>query len=174
MSFFFAGCRYDHQAFDDGFGFTNRFRFGNTSAGAGKGDKSPSPKISPKISPALPFKKCWNFKDLRKISPISPISPASRGYFVMRLHTLIHKETLNFTLLIYICMRQPNPRNPERRGDFGDIGDIFGKPSDHAGLRVLGSGDILGMSPGDGDVPEGRGCPRGTRMSPRDGDDLRG
>ena len=22
-------------------------------------------------------------------------------------------------------MRQPNPRNPERRGDFGDIGDIF-------------------------------------------------
>ena len=63
-----------------------------------------------------------------------------------------HKETLNFTLLIYICVRPPNPRNPERRGDFGDIGDIFGKPSDHAGLRVLGSGDTLGMPPRDGDV----------------------
>ena len=54
-------------------------------------------------------------------------------------------------------MGKPNPRNPKSRGDFGDIGDIFGKPSVHAGLRVLGSGDTLGMSPGDGDVPRRRG-----------------
>ena len=69
----------------------------------------------------------------------------------------IHKETLNFTLLIHRYMRKPNPRNPERRGDFGDIWDIFGKPSNHAGLRVLGFGDILGMSPGDGDAHRGFG-----------------
>lgn len=75
----------------------------------------------------------------------------------MRLHALIHKETLNFTLLIYIYMRKPNPRDPKRRGDIGDIGDIFRRPSNHAGLRVFESGDILGMSPRDGDVPEGRG-----------------
>ena len=62
-------------------------------------------------------------------------------------------------------MRQPNPRNPERRGDFGDIGDIFGKPSDHAGLRVFESGDIVGMSPRDGDVPKGRWPPRMTHFS---------
>ena len=49
-------------------------------------------------------------------------------------------------------MREPNPRRPKMRGDFGDIGDIFGKPSNHAGLRVFESGDILGMSPGDGDL----------------------
>ena len=49
-------------------------------------------------------------------------------------------------------MKKPNPRHPKSRGDFGDIGDIFGKPSNHAGLRVFESGDILGMSPGDGDV----------------------
>ena len=54
-------------------------------------------------------------------------------------------------------MRKPNPRNPKRHGDFGDIGDIFRKPSNHAGLRVFKSGDILGMSPGDGDVPMGFG-----------------
>ena len=49
-------------------------------------------------------------------------------------------------------MRKPNPRNLKRRGDFGDIGDIFRKPSNHAGLRVFEFGDILGMSPGDGDA----------------------
>ena len=52
-------------------------------------------------------------------------------------------------------MRKPNPRNPKRRGDFGDIGDIFRKPSNHAVLRVSGFGDILGMSPRDGDVRRG-------------------
>ena len=63
----------------------------------------------------------------------------------------IHKETLNFTLLIYIRMKKPNPRHPNMRGDFGDIGDIFRKPSNHAVLPVFGFGDILGMSPRDGD-----------------------
>ena len=52
-------------------------------------DKSPAPKISPGISPSGMSKKTSIFKDLRKISPISPISPGCRGYFVMRLHTLI-------------------------------------------------------------------------------------
>ena len=79
--------------------------------------------------------------------------------------TYLHKETLNFTLLIYIYMRKPNPRNPKRRGDFGDIGDNFRKPSNHAGLRVFEFGDILGISPGDGVVPGGRGRTPGT-MSP--------
>ena len=96
--------------------------------------------------------------------PQYPQYPRDAGDILRGAYT--HKETLNFTLLIYICMKKPNPRNPERRGDFGDIGDIFGKPSDHAGLRVLGSGDILGMSPGDGDVPEGRGCAPGIRHHP--------
>ena len=64
-------------------------------------------------------------------------------------------------------MRKPNPGNPKRRGDFGDIGDIFGKPSDHAGLRVLGSGDILGMSPGDGDaLSHARKGASGDNLSP--------
>ena len=45
-------------------------------------------------------------------------------------------------------MKKPNPRHPKSRGDFGDFGDIFRKPSNHAGLRVFESGDILGMSPG--------------------------
>ena len=67
----------------------------------------------------------------------------------------IHKETLNFTLLIYKYMRKPNPRHPNMRGDFGDIGDIFRKPSNHAGLRVFESGDILGMSPRDRDDRRG-------------------
>ena len=48
---------------------------------------SPSPKISPEISPPCTFKKPSNFKDLRKISPISPISPGCLGYWGMRLHT---------------------------------------------------------------------------------------
>ena len=65
----------------------------------------------------------------------------------------IHKETLNFTLLIYICLSKPNPRNPERREDFEDIEDIFGKPSNHAVFRALGFEDILGMSSGDEDDP---------------------
>lgn len=67
-------------------------------------------------------------------------------------------------------MRKPNPRDPKRRGDFGDIGDIFRIPSNHAGLRVFESGDILGMSPRDGD--DRRGCPQGTGMTT--GDDRRG
>ena len=67
----------------------------------------------------------------------------------------IHKETLNFTLLIDIRMKKPNPRHPKSRGDFGDIGDTFRKPSNHAGLRVFESGDILGMSPRDGDDRRG-------------------
>lgn len=54
-------------------------------------------------------------------------------------------------------MRKPNPRDPKRHGDFGDIGDIFRRPSIHAGLQVFESGDILGMSHVDGDAPEGRG-----------------
>ena len=54
-------------------------------------------------------------------------------------------------------MRKPNPRDPKRRGDIGDIGDIFRRPSNHAVLRVLESGDILGMSPRDGDDRRGRG-----------------
>ena len=105
--FFFAGCGYGHQAVDDGLGVTNRFRFGKTSAASRDvedgeaGDLSPAPKISPGISPPGARKKSCNFKDLRKISPISPISPGCRGFFLTCLH--IHKETLNFTLLIYIC-----------------------------------------------------------------------
>ena len=63
-------------------------------------------------------------------------------------------------------MRKPNPGNPKRRGDFGDIGDIFRKPSNHAGLRVFESGDILGISPGDGVVPEGRGRTPGIQHHP--------
>ena len=52
-----------------------------------RGDKSPSPKISPEISPPCAFKKSSNFKDLRKISPISPISPPPQGYFARRLYS---------------------------------------------------------------------------------------
>ena len=52
-------------------------------------------------------------------------------------------------------MRKPNPRNPQMRGDFGDIGDIFRKPSNHAVLPVFEFGDILGMSPMDGDGRRG-------------------
>ena len=129
--------------------------------------ESPSKKISPEISPPCAFKKSSNFKDLRKISPISPISPGCRGCGGALAYLHIHKETLNFTLLIYICVRKPNPRHPKRRGDFGDIGDIFGKPSNRAGLRVLGSGDILGMSPGDGDALSHARNPRNPR-NPRD------
>ena len=40
------------------------------------------------------------------------------------------------------------------REDFEDIEDIFGKPSNHAGLRPLGFEDILGMSPGNEDDPQ--------------------
>ena len=52
-------------------------------------------------------------------------------------------------------MRKPNPRHPNMRGDFGDIGDIFRKPSNHAFLPVFEFGDILGMSPGDVDDRRG-------------------
>ena len=127
------------------------------------GDLSPSPKISPGISPSGACKKSCNFKDLQKISPISPISPGCLGCVWTRLRTYIHKETLNFTLPIYLCLRKPNPRGPKVLGDFGDIGDIFRKPSNHAGLRVFEFGDILGMSPREGDVHRGFGvmpCPR--------------
>ena len=166
---FFAGCGYDHQAIDDGFVY-EPFPFWKDFGGVARredgedgedggdgedGDLSPTPKISPGISPFGTCKKSCNFKDLRKISPISPISPGCRGCGWSRLHTYIHKETLNFTLLIYKYMRKPNPRRPKMRGDFGDIGDIFRKPSNHAGLRVPGLGDILGMSPGDGDGRRG-------------------
>ena len=58
-----------------------------------------------------------------------------------------------------MSMRKPNPRHPNMRGDFGDIGDIFRKPSNHAVLLAFESGDILGMSPRDGDAHRGcRGC----------------
>ena len=50
------------------------------------------------------------------------------------------------------CVWDPRPQDPKRRGDFGDIGDIFRRPSNHAGLRVFESGDILGMSPRGGDA----------------------
>ena len=90
--------------------------------------------------------------------PQYPQYPRDVGDAYGSAHTHIHKETLNFTLLIYICLNKPNPWHPQMRGDFGDIGDIFRKPSNHAGLQVFEFGDILGMSPWDGDVPEGRGC----------------
>ena len=113
----------------------------------------PDPENIPRGIPARGSQEVLQFQGLTKNIPNIPNIPVMSG---MRMDafecTYLHKETLNFTLLIYICVRPPNPRNPERRGDFGDIGDIFGKPSDHAGLRVLGSGDTLGMSPGDGDV----------------------
>ena len=41
--------------------------------------KSPSPKISPEISPVRTFKKPCIFKGLREISPISPKSPRLLG-----------------------------------------------------------------------------------------------
>ena len=62
-------------------------------------------------------------------------------------------------------MRKPNPWHPKSRGDFGDIGDIFRKPSNHAGLLAFELGDILGMSPRDGDA-----CPHARKGA--SGDDL--
>ena len=61
-------------------------------------------------------------------------------------------------------MRKPNPQYPKRRGDIGDFGDIFRKPSNHAGSRVFEFGDILGMSPRDGDGR--RGCVAFLRAFP--------
>ena len=63
-------------------------------------------------------------------------------------------------------MKKPNPRHPNMRGDFGDIGDIFRKPSNHAVLPVFGFGDILGMSPRDGDFT--RKIPLRVRAAPVD------
>ena len=58
--------------------------------------KSPSPKISPEISPVWTRKRPSVFAALRKISPISPISPGCRGCFFLRVHSATR-----------------NPRNPQ-------------------------------------------------------------
>ena len=104
--------------------------------------------------PVQGSQKVQQFQGLTKNIPIIPNIPAPAGIFCAAL-AYIHKETLNFTLLIYLCMRKPNPRDPKGRGDFGDIGDIFRKPSNNAGLRVFEFGDISGMSPRDGDDRRG-------------------
>ena len=119
--FFFVRRSNGNKSGNGGHGFPNCFHFGKCSVGAGIGDKSPSQKISPKISPKGVCKKSSKIKDLRKISPISPISPGCRGYFVMRLR--IHKETLNFTLLIYIYIRESQiPGIPKGVGILGILG----------------------------------------------------
>ena len=52
-------------------------------------------------------------------------------------------------------MGKPTPRNPKMSEDIEDIEDIFRKPSNHAGLRVLGFEDISRMSQDDGDDRRG-------------------
>ena len=108
----------------------------------------PDPENIPRNIPTRGLQKVPQFQGLTKNIPNIPNIPGVSG---MRKDACIHKETLNFTLLIYIYMRKPNPRHPNMRGDFGDIGDIFRKPSNHAVLPVFEFGDILGMSPRDGD-----------------------
>lgn len=54
-----------------------------------------------------------------------------------------HKETLNFTLLIYMHKHeQAESTNPKRAEDFEDFEDIFMKASNSAGLLDFGCEDI--------------------------------
>ena len=85
--------------------------------------------------------------------PNIPNIPGMSGMDMEALKYIqIHKETLNFTLLIYVRMKKPNPRNPERRGDFGDIGDIFRKSLKLLDFLNAHRGDISGDFFGDGDI----------------------
>ena len=67
--------------------------------------KSPSPKISPEISPPCTFKKSSNFKGLREISPISPISPGCRGCVVSCARSHARKGASRKARLVTICHR---------------------------------------------------------------------
>ena len=152
------------KAIDDSSGFTNRFRFGKTSvvAQGGLAGAYPHPRKYPQEYPHL-----WNSKSpvismTCKKYPQYPQYPRDVGDIFGCGGSYSHKETLNFTLLIYIGMGKPTPRNPKMREDFEDIEDIFRKPSNHAGLLALGFEDILRMSQEDEDT---------LRMSQGNGDD---
>ena len=115
----------------------------------------PDPKNIPRNIPALGLQKVLQFQGLAKNIPIIPNIPGMSG---MRMDALeyiyLHKETLNFTLLIYIYEKAKSPESQKAWGFWGYWG-YFQETKQSCGFASSGTWGYFG------DVPWGRGWPPG-------------
>lgn len=134
----------------------NRFRFGKTSvvAQAWLAGIYPSPRKYPRKYP-----RGWLAKSLVKSRtcekyPQYPQYPRDVGdfFFGALEYPYLHKETLNFTLLIYMYKQAKSPESPKGVGILGILGIFSGNQAIMRVCEFLALGIFWG-------------CPRGTGMT---------